>query len=59
VLARAPAGTAVEVGWLTAAQRWAVDVVVAARLELRLGGGILLRGDVGRFRPYLPSGAYL
>jgi GNAT superfamily N-acetyltransferase len=59
VLARAPDGTEVEVGWLTAAQQWAVDVAVAARLELRLGGGILLRGDVRRFRPYLPSGAYL
>ena len=39
------------VSWLTAAQRWAVDVVVDARLQLELGGAVFLRGDVGRFRP--------
>jgi len=32
---------------------------VAARLELRPSGAVLLRGDVGPFRPYLPGGAYL
>jgi GNAT superfamily N-acetyltransferase len=59
VLARTPADTEVEVGWLTGAQRWAVDVAVDAGLELRLGGGVFLRGDVGPFRPYLPGGAYV
>jgi GNAT superfamily N-acetyltransferase len=59
VLARTPPGTDVEVGWLTSAQQWAIEVVVAAGLELRLGGGVFLRGDVGPFRPYLPGGAYL
>jgi hypothetical protein len=33
---------------------------MAAGLELRAGGGaIFLDGEVGPFRPYLPSGAYL
>lgn len=48
-----------EVSWLTAAQRWAVDVVVDARLQLDLWGAVFVRGDVGRFTPYIPSGAYL
>jgi hypothetical protein len=49
----------IEVGWLTAAQDWAVRVCVEARLELTAGGAVFLAGDVGRFRPYIPSGAYL
>jgi hypothetical protein len=49
----------VEVSWLTGAQRWAVDVAVDARLELGLWGAVFVRGDVGPFAPYLPSGAYL
>jgi GNAT superfamily N-acetyltransferase len=48
-----------EVSWLTAAQRWAVDVVVDARLQLDVWGAVFVRGDVGRFTPYIPSGAYL
>ena len=57
VLASAP-GRA-EVSWLTGRQRWAVDVALAARLELELWGAVFLRGEVGPFTPYLPSGAYL
>jgi GNAT superfamily N-acetyltransferase len=49
----------IEVGWLTAAQGWAVKVCVEARLELSGGGVVFLAGDVGRFWPYIPSGAYL
>jgi GNAT superfamily N-acetyltransferase len=56
-LARAAGKAAVD--WLTASQQWATDVVVAAGLQLEVGGAVFLRGDVGRFRPYLPSGAYL
>jgi GNAT superfamily N-acetyltransferase len=59
VLARAPADKEVEVSWLTGAQQWAIDVAVSARLELRAGGAVCLRGEVGSFRPYLPGGAYL
>jgi GNAT superfamily N-acetyltransferase len=59
VLARIPAGGAAEVDWMTAAQQWAIEVAVAARLELRPAGAVFLRGDVGAFRPYLPGGAYL
>jgi GNAT superfamily N-acetyltransferase len=59
VLARAPAGAEVEVLWLTGAQQWAIDVAVDAGLELRVCGGVFLRGDVGSFRPYLPNGHYL
>ena len=57
VLARAP--VAAEVSWLTGAQRWAVDVALEAGLALDVWGAVFLRGDVGPFAPYLPSGAYL
>jgi predicted N-acetyltransferase YhbS len=59
VLARIPPGGSAEVDWITSAQQWAIDVAVAARLELRPAGAVALRGDVGAFRPYLPGGAYL
>ena len=59
VLARTPAGRAAAVSWLTAAQAWAVDVALDAGLQLRLEGGLFLRGDTGAFTPYLPNGAYL
>jgi hypothetical protein len=59
VLARVPADGKAEVDWLTGSQQWAIDVAVAARLELRPGGAVMLRGDAGPFQPYLPSGAYL
>jgi GNAT superfamily N-acetyltransferase len=52
-------GRRIEVGWLTATQDWAVRVCVEARLELSAGGAVFLAGDVGPFRPYIPSGAYL
>jgi GNAT superfamily N-acetyltransferase len=58
VLARA-AGE-VRVGWLTAAQQWAVGVCLDAGLELRSSEGVMLfAGDVGGFQPYIPSGAFL
>ena len=59
VLARIPAGGTAEVDWITGTQQWAVEVAIAARLELRPSGAVALRGDVGTFRPYLPGGAYL
>jgi GNAT superfamily N-acetyltransferase len=59
VLARTPPDAEAEVSWLTGEQQWAIDVAVAARLQLRLAGAVCLRGEVGPMRPYLPSGAYL
>jgi len=58
-LASVPAGEATRVDWLTAAQGWAIGPVLDARLELRGGGAVFVRGEVGVLRPYLPSGAYL
>jgi len=58
-LAATPEGADAEVDWMTGAQQWAIEVVLAARLELRSGGAVCLRGAVGDFRPYLPGGAYL
>lgn len=40
-------------------QDWAVAVALEAGLDLRPGGPVFARGDVGPLRPYLPSGAYL
>jgi GNAT superfamily N-acetyltransferase len=56
-LARADATA--EVAWITARQQWAVGVALGAGLELAGGGAVFVRGDVGPFHPYLPSGAYL
>jgi GNAT superfamily N-acetyltransferase len=49
----------VSVEWITALQSWAIAPVLDAGLDLRLDGAVFMRGDVGPFRPYLPSGAYL
>ncbi len=59
VLAGIADGGEAEVEWMTSIQQWAIDVAVAARLELHPGGGVFLRGETGAFRPYLPGGAYL
>ena len=48
------------VEWITSAQSWAVAPCLEAGLKLRMDlGAVFLEGDVGPFRPYLPSGAYL
>ena len=59
VLATAPVGESIRVEYVTAAQGWAVEVVLDAGLELEVHNALFVRGDVGPFRPYLPSGAYL
>ncbi len=59
-LASTPEGGRADVMWITSAQqRWALPVVLEAGLELRPGGAVFVRGKVGPFRPYLPTGAYL
>lgn len=51
---------ATRLGYLTVQQQWAVPVLLEAGLELSGANGVLfLAGDVGGFRPYLPSGAFL
>jgi hypothetical protein len=47
----------VEVGWLSAGQQWAMDIVVAAGLELRPSGAIMVRGLPEPPRPYIANGA--
>jgi GNAT superfamily N-acetyltransferase len=58
-LAAAPRGATVHVGFLTAAQQWALPVLLDAGLALSPDGPVFLGGDVGPFTPYVPSGAYL
>jgi GNAT superfamily N-acetyltransferase len=53
------AGEEIDVQWITARQAWAIGPVLDAGLPLSTGGAVFVRGDVGPFRPYLPSGAYL
>ena len=48
----------VQVGFLTADQQWALQVVVAARLHLKPGSSSCRRGALGPLTPYLPTGAY-
>ena len=51
---------AVHVERLTARQSWAARVCVEAGLQLSpTSGPVFTAGDVGPFRPYLPSGSYL
>jgi GNAT superfamily N-acetyltransferase len=57
--AAAPPGRDFRVEWITAKQGWVVRPVLDAGLVLKPGGAVFVRGDVGRFAPYLPSGAYL
>jgi predicted N-acetyltransferase YhbS len=57
-LIRGAPGTEVEVNDLTAEQEWAVDVGLAAGLEVRNSGFLCFRG-MRPPAPYIPSGAYL
>ena len=59
-IASTPEGATATVNWITSAQQgWALPVLLDGRLELRFGGAVFTRGDVGPFAPYLPTGAYL
>lgn len=57
-LAAAKPGEKSEVGWLGARQQWAIDTGMAARLSFGMYGAVALRGAVGPFAPYLPSGGF-
>jgi ribosomal protein S18 acetylase RimI-like enzyme len=53
-------GESANVEWITARQQWAVPVCLQAGLRFTTNAGpVFTGGDVGRFQPYLPSGAYL
>lgn len=54
-LAEAPGE--VEIDWLGADQQWAIDVCLDARLTLRSGASLCLRGQPA-MSPYLPCGAF-
>ena len=56
VIATAPDGERIRVEYITAAQGWAVDVVLESGLAIALHNALFVRGDVGPFHPYLPSG---
>ena len=58
-LASTPLGKDAEVDWITAKQAWAIAPVLDAGLTLNPSGAVFVRGDVGPFSPYIPSGAYL
>ncbi|MBO0715348.1 MAG: GNAT family N-acetyltransferase [Acidimicrobiales bacterium] len=58
VLAGADPDEAVELGWVTGDQQWAISAAVRAGLELHPSGPLMVRGDPGPLRPYLPSGAF-
>src|SRR5829696_550344 len=58
IAASAP-GTTISVGFLTAAQGWAVATCLDAGLVLSPDGPVFLGGEVGPFAPYVPSGWFL
>ncbi len=55
-LAGADPQVAFGVGWLTAPQQWAYEVVLAAGLELVPMGPVMVRGMAAPPWPYVPSG---
>lgn len=57
----ADSATGVEVGvyYLTGEQGWAIDVALAAGLDVSPGGPVFTRGELGPLAPYVPNGAYL
>lgn len=59
VLEASPPGREVGVMFLTEGQRWAMDVAVAAGLDLEPCGPTFVRGELGPLSPYLPNPAYL
>jgi GNAT superfamily N-acetyltransferase len=58
-LATSKPGESVHVDFVRAGHDWAVRTCLAARLAIGPEGPVFVRGDVGPFAPYLPSGAYL
>ncbi len=56
--ALAELATDVEVAPFTSRQQWGIEVAQAARLTLRPGESVCVRGAVGPLTPYLPGGAY-
>jgi GNAT superfamily N-acetyltransferase len=58
MLAEAPPGETVEINWLTAAQQWAIRVLIEAGVELQPYGPVMVRGMPGPPSPYIPSGGY-
>jgi GNAT superfamily N-acetyltransferase len=58
-LATSKPGESVHVDFVRAGHDWAVRACLAARLAIGPEGPVFVRGDVGPFAPYLPSGAYL
>jgi hypothetical protein len=46
---------AVEVGWISGRQQWAIEIMLAARLSLSAYGAIATRGSLGPLHPYIPS----
>jgi hypothetical protein len=58
-MASSTPGESIHVDFVRAGHDWAVRACLAARLAMGPEGPVFVRGDVGPFRPYLPSGAYL
>ena len=44
-----------EIGFISGAQRWAIDVLLAARLSFQAYGAIAVRGAPGPLMPYIPT----
>jgi GNAT superfamily N-acetyltransferase len=58
-LAGGAPGAAVHLDYITERNDWAVAVALEAGLSLSPEGPVFVRGEIGPFAPYLPSGAYL
>lgn len=57
-LVRVGAGEKTLVRWVTAEQRWAVDLARRAGLDIVAYGSLAVRGSPGVLHPYLPWGSF-
>ncbi len=48
----------VRVRWIDGEQQWAVDVVLAAGLQLEAYGALCVQGRTGSLRPFIPSAPF-
>ena len=49
---------AIDIGWISGRQQWAIDVLLAARLSITSYGALCTRGAVGPLYPYIPSPSF-
>jgi GNAT superfamily N-acetyltransferase len=58
VLARCSSGDHVDIGWITAEDQWAIQLLSQARIPLHGHGAVMIRGEWRPNGVYLPNGVF-